>query len=309
MNHLQFKKKLILHIERVFEISVESNETPPQGMSSFVFFIKTSDAHEYAVKYGNGAMQDIPALDLIVKNHVAIPIPKLFRSFVFEEVPVIVLERVQFPLLETVPREEISQYIPSMIENLRRLHTIKSTSPGSLSELNNSRTWKEIMLDIFVGDTFDWNEIAHRNGLDTKLVMSSVENIVKKINDTEFVSHEYSLLHTDFNQRNLFVDTQNHEITGIIDWEEAIFGDPIYDFARVRLFILHFNLGEQTINKYYNLMQFTPMQKELESLYLLSYMTQYLAWYSEKLNEFNTERIKLHQDYLREHGFQDSKKC
>lgn len=299
MNNSHFQEKLVTHIEKEFKISVVSVQTPPQGMSSSVFFIKTSDGKEYAVKYGNNAMKDVPALDLILRNHVDIPVPALFDSFIFEELPVVILERVRFPLLELIPMKEMSRYIPSMIENLRKLHTIKSASPGLLSEPSSTKTWKEMMLGIFTDDEFDWNEITHRDGLDKDLVTMSVEKMKEKINNTVFENTEYSLLHTDFNQRNLFVNPQSYKIAGIIDWEDSMYGDPIYDFARVRMYLWHFNLGDQAVKEYYELVNFSPQQKKLEDLYWLSRAIQYLAWYSEELSEFNNGRINLHQGYLR----------
>ncbi len=298
MVDIDFQKRLAEHIERDFKLSGVSTHVPPQGMSSSVFFVKTSGSKEYAIKYGIDAMKDIPALDLISKEYVGIPVPTVLESFRFEGVSVIILEKIEFPLLESVATEEISKYVPSMIENLRKLHTIKSTFPGLLNEPNSQKTWKEIMLDIFVSDEFDWQEISQREGIDGDLMKTSVDRIIKRINNTEFIVEKYSLLHTDFSQRNLFVNPENHEIAGIIDWEDAMYGDPIYDFARVRMYLWHFNLDEQVIKEYYELMDFTPHQKELENLYLLSRVIQYLRWYSEELNEFTKGRIKLHQDYL-----------
>lgn len=298
MDNSHFQEKLVAYIEREFKISVVSVQIPPQGMSSSVFFIKTSDDKEYAVKYGNNAMKDVPALDLILRERVDIPVPSLLGSFIFEELPVVILERIHFPLLESVPVEEMPRYIPSMIENLRKLHTIKSASPGILSEPSNTKTWKEMMLGIFT-DEFDWNEVAHREGLDKDLITMSVEKMKEKVGRTVFEDTEYSLLHTDFNQRNLFVNPQSHKIAGIIDWEDSMYGDPIYDFARVRMYLWHFNLGAQAVNEYYGLMNFNSQQKKLEDLYWLSRVIQYLAWYSEELIEFNNGRINLHQDYLR----------
>lgn len=297
MNNSHFRETLVTYIEREYKISVVSVQTPPQGMSSSVFFIKASDDKEYAIKYGKNAMNDVPALDLILRNHIDIPVPVLFGSFIFEQIPVVMLEKIHFHLLESVPVEEMSRYIPSMIENLRKLHAIKSTSPGPLGGPSN-KTWKEIMLGIFTGE-FDWNEVARREGLDRELILLFVEKMKEKISNTVFEDTEYSLLHTDFNQRNLFVNPQSHKIAGIIDWEDAMYGDPIYDFARVRMYLWHYNLGDHAVKEYYDLMNFNPKQKQLEDLYWLSRIIQYLAWYSEELSEFNNERIKLHQDYLR----------
>jgi aminoglycoside phosphotransferase (APT) family kinase protein len=194
---------------------------------------------------------------------------------------------------------EMPRYIPSMVENLHRLHSIKSQKSGLLTDPQTKNTWKEMMLSIFNGESINWNEVANRDSLDKDLIIKSVAKVMNKIENTEFNDKDYSLLHTDFNQRNLFVDPNGEQITGIIDWEDAMFGDPIYDFARIRMLIWHFDLGEETIKKYYDLINYTPKQKKLEDLYWLSRVIQYLAWYSEELTEFNLGRIKLHQDYLR----------
>jgi hygromycin-B 4-O-kinase len=296
-----FQKRLVVYIESNYNSGspLEDVEMPPQGMSSSVFFIKLSNGTECAVKYGTNAMKDVPALELITKKHINIPVPALIASFIFEDVPVIILKRINFPLLESVPVEEMPKYVPSMIRNLKELHKIKSENPGLLVHKNDGETWKGMMLSIFDGSDIDWSEVSKRGSLDGKLILASVDKIKRKIENTVFDLNEYSLLHTDFNQRNLFVDPEHHEISGIVDWEDAMFGDPIYDFARVRMYLWHFNFSEKSISDYYNLVNFSADQKKLEDLYWLSRVIQYLAWYSEELTEFNVSRIKLHQEYLR----------
>jgi thiamine kinase-like enzyme len=301
MTTSDFQKRLIAYIENNFNsnIKLENIDVPPQGMSSSVFFIKLANGTECAVKYGNDAMKDIPALDLIAKKQINLPVPVPVASFVFSDVPVIILKRIQFPLFESVSVEEMQKYVPSIVKNLHELHKIKSDKPGRLGEEYKEETWKGMLLSIFNGNDFDWTEVAERESLDKELILGSVNNITKKIENTVFDLKDYSLLHTDFNQRNLFVDPLSYEISGIIDWEDAMFGDPLYDFARVRMYMWHFNFNEKSINDYYDLMNFSATQRDLEDLYWLSRVIQYLGWYSEELTEFNLSRIKLHQDYLR----------
>jgi aminoglycoside phosphotransferase (APT) family kinase protein len=301
-----FQKRLVSHIESKYNLgsSLEGIELPPQGMSSSVFFIKFSNGMECAVKYGTNAMKDVPALELITKKQINIPIPALIASFIFEDVPVIILKRIKFPLLESVPAEEMSKYVPSMIRNLKELHEIKSESPGLLTGKKDGETWKSMILSIFNGGDIDWNEVSERESLDGKLILASVDKIKTKIENAVFDLKEYSLLHTDFNQRNLFVDPERHEISGIVDWEDAMFGDPIYDFARIRMYLWHFNFSEAAIHDYYDLVDFSADQRKLEDLYWFSRVIQYLAWYSEELTEFNVSRIKLHQEYLRNYSWE-----
>lgn len=301
MNSPNFRQKLEAYLKKEFGALPTSMQTsmPPQGMSSSVFFVTLLDGTECAVKYGSHATKDVPVLDLIAQSKIDIPVPTVIASLVLEKVPVLLLKKIPFPLFETVPVTDILLYLPSIVKNLRKLHTITSATPGSVEGGDETKTWKGILLAIFDGTDFDWPEIATREGLDTDLILNAVERMKQKITATSFDLKEYSLLHTDFNQRNLFVDPSTHEIAAIIDWEEAMFGDPLYDFARIRMYLWHFDMPNEVIQQYYSLLDFTPEQKELEELCWLSRVIQYLAWYSEELNGFNVSRIKLHQEYLR----------
>lgn len=301
MKNSNFQEELIKYIEKKLKFQVFQKQIPPQGMSSKVFFIKTNEAKEYAIKYGENAMNDVPALTLIAKEKIDIPVPKLYDNFIFENCPVLILEKINTPLLETIPVNQMSRYIPSMIINLKKIHQVKSNNAGFLSKTGNISTWKKAMLSKFtnMNSNLNWNSIANRECLDHKLILASVEKIIRRIDKTQFIEHSYSLLHTDFNQRNLFVDPKTDNITAIIDWGEAMFGDPIYDFARIRMYIWHFDLGNRAFENYNKLLLLTPEEKNREELYWLSRVIEYLAYYSEEMNEFNLGRIKLHQEFLK----------
>lgn len=182
---------------------------------------------------------------------------------------------------------------------------MKSDKAGFLIGNEDVYDWKKIISAKFNGEdeNLDWQEIAQRSSLNKNLVLQSVDNVIKKIEKFEFIDRSYSLLHTDFNQRNLFVNPKTSDIAGIIDWGEAMFGDPIYDFARIRMYIWHFNLNNNVLKEYYGLLPFTSYEKKLEELYWVIRVIEYLAYYSEEMNEFNIGRIKLHQDFLRNYDW------
>ena len=297
--------KLIIRIEKELDTKIIQTTFPPQGMTSAVFIVRTLTGEEYAVKSGDQAQDDLPILKLISLSKIAIPVPKIIKSFVFEECPVVIQERIAYPLLESVPTSEIYRYLPSMVSQLKMLHTIKSNKPGLLNNLNNSGLWKDIIMAIFDGTDFNWEEISNRKCLDKNLVLTSVSRIIDKIGKSEFIKQDYSLLHTDFNQRNLFVNPITHQIAGIIDWGEALFGDPIYDFARIRMLIWHFGLPLGVLQNYRKLTDYNLEQIKREDLYWLTRVIQYLAWYSDKPTDFDLGRINLHQEFLRNYHWHD----
>lgn len=301
---IETQKQIIRKAEELLGINIREVQVPDKRVDSEVLLVTDSNDKEYAIKYHRkGASSDAFVLRFLEENKVDIPVPKVLGDFVIEGRSVLILEKINFPLLETISADEMHRYIPSMIRNLKKIHQIKSGSAGYLNETGEKRNWKETMLAKFNGKDplLNWRTIVERQGLDSSLVLMSVGSIIKKIEKTEFTEGVYYFLHTDFNQSSLFVDMASDEIVGIIDWGNAMFGDPTYDFARIRMFIWHFNLGDNVLENYYNLVSFTPEQKKLEELYLLSMIIEYLAYYSEELNEFNTGRIKMHQDFLREY--------
>lgn len=300
-----FSKKIIKKIESLLGIKVVKARVPPQGMDSKVIFVVDERNMEYAVKYGKNSVSDASAYTILRDNKIDIPVPKVFGIFEFSGDAVLILERIKFPLLETISANKMYKYIPSMIANLKKIHEVKSDKAGALFENEGTNNWQEIMLSKFNGEdeNLNWQKITKRDSLDGNLILQAVAKVIKKIKSFEFINQSYSLLHTDFNQRNLFVNPKTDDITGIIDWGEAMFGDPIYDFARIRMYIWHFNLQDDVLKKYYSLLSFTPYEKKLEEFYWVIRIIEYLAYYSEEMNEFNSGRIKLHQDFLRNYNW------
>lgn len=297
-----FQNRIIQEIEKKLRPTIVSTSIPPQGMGSNVFFVSTDDNREFVVKVGEDNRNEVAVLKVIHESGLDIPVPKVLCDFKIDENTITVLEKIQFSLLEKVADDRKPLFLGSMLDSLTKIHRLKNERVGRLCELAIYDSWKDLLLFKYSGKHpwFDWEEILTRSSLDGNLIRSAIDKLVREIKETQFLEKEYSLLHTDFNQRNLFVDEKTHKIAGIIDWEESMFGDPLYDFARIRLFIRHFNLGENALEDYYNFLQMTDVEKKREEIYFYSLVVDYLAWYSEVSNDFCVGRIKLHQTILEE---------
>lgn len=287
--------------ENILGVSIVNVEVPRQGLGSAVLIARDERGREVAIKYGEDVLCDVRALALIRENGVDIPVPVVLGSFPVANKTAIVMEKIESPLLEDIPNDEKCGYIGSMLKNLSKLHCIKSDVAGSLLAPYNDKSWKDVLLFKYSGEHpwFDWRKIVRREGVDGGLIQEAIERVRGKIEQADLSVENYSLLHTDFNQRNLFVDPNTHWIAGIIDWSEAMFGDPLYDFARVRMFIFHFNMKEETEKKYFRYLNLTEEERRREDIYLESQILDYISWYSERKNNFNNGRLKMHQDFLR----------
>ncbi len=275
---------------------------PTQGLDNLVFFVTSTEGVEYAVKAGEKAHADVLAVDLIQEAALSIALPKVLASFTWEGKSVLVMEKITQPLLVDMADSEKGRYIPSMLHNMHEIHKVRSDQIGYLASDRQYKDWRAFLLADFVGDDrrLDWDEITTRRMLDKKLIDESISRLVEVIVDYDLPAPPYALLHTDFNQRNLFVDPEKHEIAAIIDWSEALWGDPLLDFARIRMFIWHFRLGNEVENEYYRLQNYSAEERKREQIYWLYWVIEYLAWYTEDYDDLSISRIQLHQEFLRE---------
>ncbi|MDD3190439.1 MAG: aminoglycoside phosphotransferase family protein [Candidatus Pacebacteria bacterium] len=297
------EEKVIGKLESFFDTKIVKIVMPRQGMGSFVFFAVSEGGKEYVIKTSLDIKNDVLAYELLKRNDTEISTPEIFTSFVCDNKTFLVMEKIKALILEDVPDKDKGLYIDSMLENLSRIHKIKSERAGLVDGRFFSGSWKENLLFKYSGlhPWFDWKNILERTGVDRALVEDALVNIVEQIKKVDLPCSDYSLLHTDFNQRNLFVDPQSCEIVSIVDWSEAAFGDPLYDFARVRMFIQHFDLGEIVLKKYYSLLKLNKKERVREDLYFINQVVDYIAWYSESETNFNIGRLALHQKILREY--------
>lgn len=296
------EEKLILEkTGLILGAGITKSELPRRGIGSSVLAVRDSKDREYIVKVGEDVGTDISALEIIARNKVDIPVPKVVGCFDLFGKKAIVMEKVPYSLLEDVPDRNKSSYIIPMLETLDAIHKIKSAHAGAINGEARVQSWKKFLAYRYSGGHpwFDWAAIRQRKGVDSELIAESVARISREISIACLPESGYSLLHTDFNQRNLFVDMENHKLAGVIDWSEAIYGDALYDFSRVHMLIIHFGIEDPALGIYYRKLDLDGEELAREELYLKSQMLDYIAWYSEERSEFNDSRLRLHQDFLR----------
>lgn len=293
---------LINKLQERLNTKITNFSTPPKGMGSFVVFITDIHGNEYAVKVSEEANNDAVVLKILKDNQVNIAVPELIDTFSFEGKSVVIQEKISEGLLESVAPEDMIKYVPSMIKNLKELQKVKSSFAGFLNSDTKFISWKEFLLSRFNGSdsSLDWNEIANRKVLNKELLNQSITKLINSIESTNLISSNYSLLHSDFNQRNLFVDEDTKEITAVIDWGEAIYGDPIYEYGEIYMLLWHYEQSDSVLHQFWNSANFSEYDKMIAYLYFVYRVILYLADYSEEENDFNLGRIKMHEQFLNE---------
>ncbi|MCP4382832.1 MAG: phosphotransferase [Hyphomicrobiales bacterium] len=87
-------------------------------------------------------------------------------------------------------------------------------------------SWREFLTSVADPQHHDWNAISNY------AAMSQVDRLTNLVSDlAEQCPETRDLVHGDFGSNNVLTDGVG--ITGVIDWSEALIGDPLYDLANI----------------------------------------------------------------------------
>lgn len=85
-------------------------------------------------------------------------------------------------------------------------------------------TWQEFLLALFDSPAYDWDPVVQF------MSQTAYERLVTPFTSlAQFCPEELSLVHGDFGSNNVLTDGQS--ITAVLDWENAKYGDPLFDVA------------------------------------------------------------------------------
>jgi hygromycin-B 4-O-kinase len=86
-------------------------------------------------------------------------------------------------------------------------------------------TWQAFLMSVADPQQFAWKETS---GVDMALVSGAIRLVMALV---ERYPESRCLVHGDFGSYNLMTDRRR--ITAVIDWDRALFGDPLYELANL----------------------------------------------------------------------------
>ncbi len=162
-------------------------------------------------------------------NSARLPVPAVIEIGNIDDVhSFCITARVPGTTLQDLSREQIRRTLRSTVATMRAISRcdVGSTKGfGTFDEhgVGSHSSWQSFLRSL---STLEWTKIAPpiRNaGIDSALQM--LHKLSENMPDFR------NLVHGDFGSNNLLSD--GTLITGVIDWSEAMIGDPLYDVANV----------------------------------------------------------------------------
>ncbi len=122
---------------------------------------------------------------------------------------------------------ELANIVPELIETLDAIHAINPIGTGygewNLEGSADRSSWRDVLLS-YLEDNEDYTTQA--SFYDADLHKQLRDEAIALI---EFCPEERKLVHGDYGFDNILSDGKY--ITGVIDWEQSRYGDPLYDIA------------------------------------------------------------------------------
>jgi len=136
------------------------------------------------------------------------------------------------------------------------------------SETGNATfsSWREYLLSILDENVYDWEKARHTQGVDTEL-LPAITSVFSRL--VECCPEERKLRHGDFGTNNLLIDPDARKITAVIDWDNASYGDPLYDMGGAYFWRTWLMCVEKTIKIWEEKFSGAPNYRERTMCYQL----------------------------------------
>ena len=220
------------------------------GMDSLVYSYNSGET-EYIIRINSkieGFKKDEYAYNNF-RNEI-IKIPKVIEYGSFFHDYYCISKKIKGVTFQDTDENKIEKLLPDIFKIMEEINKfdIKNTTGYGVIDINTNnaffKSWKDYLLDIFSNE-YNWNLIYQKNYLDKSLLEEAIltfKSLLPSCKETR------KLLHGDFGSNNVLVN--NLKITGIIDWDLASYGDPLYEIANAYFWSTWLLCMQKTVEYY-----------------------------------------------------------
>ncbi|MGN6698112.1 MAG: phosphotransferase family protein [Thermomicrobiales bacterium] len=167
----------------------------------------------------------------------ALPIPRVFATGEADGVQFAISELAPGRTLEALSADERRAALPSLLDTLDAIaHTDVSASQGYGDWGGDGQgryaRWHDYLAAVIENESEgfyqDWHALFHDSFLDRDAYEAIYRHMLRL---AARCPEERALLHNDYWYENVLA--MGERVTGVIDWANALYGDPLYDVARL----------------------------------------------------------------------------
>jgi hygromycin-B 4-O-kinase len=280
-----------------FHSPVRNIEAIQSGESSQAFSFSI-DGHEYVARINKereGFTMDQYAHDHFSTAHL--PIPKTLYIAPFDSTHFIAItERSRGRLVEELSKDEVYAALPSLIATLDAIHNTPIETGTTYGDRRHpgkmACSWKEYLNNRA-------KALRQYNAIPNKAIFYDHDYVQSLITTFEsliqYCPNERKLVHGDFGFSNTLI--HGTTVTGVIDWEQSKYGDPLFDVAWLALWDDHIPYVDIFFNHYTQQGTNVTNFKQCVLCYILHSGIGALKFFAEsnqqRKYEYATKRLSL----------------
>src|SRR3989339_55006 len=176
---------------------------------------------------------------LLMKS--GIRVPKRVKSF-----SPIVNTDYSYIIDEWIPSKPASNYFGTLLNHtltqdfvndlkvvLTQVHAMSFLRFGDINKSGEGvySDWQSYLSNTL---NLEYIDAAMRSTSVPKNLLERSANLIRNLSDWGLKCEQGKLVHGDMNLKNILVDS-NTRILGVVDWDESIIGDPLWDYASMWL--------------------------------------------------------------------------
>lgn len=240
------KEQIVLMTERAFgrDVKIESIEELTEGYFNAGYLVKTEEQITYVLKIAPSPLvkvmryeKDIMDMEVhvlrLIEGLKTVPAPKvLFYDDTKDLIPTnyffmeYLVGKALYQVRSNLTEEAFAKISMELGQYVKAMKTIRGNAFGYILQPDRSyKTWSECflsMIDEILTDAEEEKVVLPYSYSEIRDMFHKQRAILDEV-------VEPVLVHKDLWEGNIFVDESTASITGIIDCERALFGDPIME--------------------------------------------------------------------------------
>jgi len=224
-------------LERDFQAPITALTVVEEGQIAQTFSFTVADQEAF-LQFNPDNMNQAGRTEAFFRDRFEqahIPIRRVLRTGTHEGLAYNVSAKVPGTALTSVGAEGFAASLPSVMEVLGRIGSVStddSQGYGWLNEAGNGTfsSWTEHLVGTFDEDPANFHGLWRQLFTTSFLSQETFDGFFAKMSVLlPRLPEVRALIHGDFGYGNVFV--KDHRVTAILDWQNARYGDPLWDLA------------------------------------------------------------------------------
>jgi hygromycin-B 4-O-kinase len=199
----------------------------------------------------------------------ALPIPAVVQLGMIDVAHAFcITEKAPGLTLQDAEEGAITRALEPLTRSWRAMQAVDvrgSDGYGKIADDGNApfESWSAYLLSIVDADSHPRHRIA---GMDRRLLQALSDEFRRLV---PLCPAERKLVHGDFGANNVLIDADTGAITAVLDWECALYGDPLFDIAGAYFWRTWLRCMERAAAYWENVLGAMPQYRERLTCYQL----------------------------------------